>query len=212
MLLSEAQAKDQLVSDYFVLRETIDAIELYQVLLTKWAQHINLVGPATLNHFWERHVLDSAQILHVVDPDTVSIVDIGSGAGLPGLILAKILQDQSRPTDLTLIEMSAKRCGFLREATRALNVVVSIEQKKIELVKAVPVSLVTARAFAPLNKLLDHAHPWAALGARLVFLKGQDVQREIDEASTTWSFQSKVTPSSTRSNGCMVEISNLKRL
>ena len=212
MLLSEAQAKNELVSNYFVSRETIAALELYQALLIKWAQHINLVGPTTLNHFWERHILDCAQILQNIEPDTGTIVDMGSGAGLPGLIIARILQDQSRPIDMTLIEMSAKRCGFLREASRTLNVNVTIEQKKIELVAPVPVHLVTARAFAPLAKLLEHAHPWAELGARLVFLKGQDIQREIDEASTNWAFQSKVNPSSTKSNGCMIEISDLKRL
>jgi 16S rRNA (guanine527-N7)-methyltransferase len=209
---SETRARDRLMSDYNVSRETMDNIDRYRLLVLKWAKHINLVGPSTLTHFWARHALDSAQLLTVAGHTTSKLVDFGTGAGLPGLIVAALLRDTSADSHVTLVEVSAKRCGFLREASRALGVNVSIVQEKIEAVPAFSTDLVTARAFAPLDMLLSYASPWADLGARVVFFKGGDVQHEIDQASTSWTFQSRIKTSVTDSRGCMVEILNLKRL
>lgn len=207
---SETRAKEQLISDFNVSRETCEALGRYQTLLDKWAGQINLVGASTLSHFWERHVLDCAQILLVANNETATLADFGSGAGLPGLILACILRDRTASAHATLIEVSGKRCGFLREAARALEVSVSIRQEKIEVCTPLGVDLVTARAFAPLRKLLGYAYPWAEKGAHLIFLKGEDVQRELEEASTNWSFQSRVTQSLTDSRGCLLEIVDLQ--
>ena len=212
MTTSEENARQRFQLDYNVSRETMDTLEHYRILLLKWGKQINLVGPSTLNHFWERHVLDCAQIFSVAGEGNCRIADFGSGAGLPGLVLAALLADRGVDYEVALIEVSGKRCGFLREAARALGTKVNILQEKIENVEPLAVQLVTARAFAPLVKLLDYAYPWSKLGARLVFLKGEDVQREIDEASTNWSFQSRINPSVTDSRGCVVEISHLKRL
>jgi 16S rRNA (guanine527-N7)-methyltransferase len=195
-----------------VSRETMEALERYKLLLVKWSKQINLVGPSTLKHFWERHALDCAQVFQIIGPEVRRIADFGSGAGLPGLILAALLADRGDNYEVTLVELSGKRCAFLREAARALNVKVTIVQEKIETVDAVSVDLVTARAFAPLDKLLNYAHEWAEKGARIVFLKGEDVQREIDEASTNWAFRSKINTSVTDARGCVLEISDLKRL
>jgi 16S rRNA (guanine527-N7)-methyltransferase len=120
------------------------------------------------------------------------------------------MQDREPNARATLVELSAKRCGFLREAARTLEVSVSIIQDKIEQTQPTAVDLVTARAFAPLDKLLRYAYPWSKLGADLIFLKGEDVQREIDEASTNWAFRSRVTKSITDSRGCLLEIFNLR--
>jgi 16S rRNA (guanine527-N7)-methyltransferase len=212
MSVSEESARLRFETDFSVSRETMDSFERYRLLLVKWAKQINLVGPSTLTHFWERHVLDCAQVMHIAGPESRTIVDFGSGAGLPGLILAALLPEKAANAHVTLIELSGKRCGFLREAARTLNVKVTIIQDKIEIVEAFPVDLITARAFAPLDKLLDYAHAWADKGARIVFLKGEDVQREIDQASTKWSFQSRINTSVTDSRGCVVEILDLKRI
>lgn len=209
---SEQRAYDRLMSDFNVSRETMDRLEQYRNLVLKWGTRINLVGPSTLAHFWQRHALDSAQLLTVAGETTTKLVDFGTGAGLPGLIIAALLQDRHQDNHVTLVEVSGKRCGFLREASRALSVKASIVQEKIELVPAFGVDLVTARAFAPLEKLLGYASPWADLGARIIFFKGGDVQHEIEQASTSWAFQSRINTSVTDSRGCIVEILNLTRL
>jgi 16S rRNA (guanine527-N7)-methyltransferase len=208
----EQAAKERLVADFNVSRETLECFERYQALLIKWAGQINLVGPSTLSHFWERHMLDSAQVLPVAGNNTLTLADFGTGAGLPGLVLARLLKDQNDASHVTLVEVSGKRCGFLREAARALDVSVTIIQEKIEDTKPFGVDIITARAFAPLEKLLGYSLPWMQLGARALFLKGEDVQHEIDQASTNWSFQSRVTQSLTDSRGCVLEITNLQRL
>lgn len=207
MLDSEFAAKEMLAKRLIVSRETIWALERYKALLEKWSARINLVGPSTLPHFWQRHILDSAQILLHLDEMPPSLMDFGSGAGLPGLVLARLLADRTDgQARVTLIEASNKRCGFLREAARALEVQVDNVCAKIEHVAAFPCNIVTARAFAPLHLLLDHAKPWADLGARLFFLKGDDVQSEIEKASTKFAFRSKLHPSLTDPHGCCLEI------
>jgi 16S rRNA (guanine527-N7)-methyltransferase len=209
--LNEDQARDKLVSDFNVSRETMDALERYRLLIMKWAKQINLVGPSTLTHFWERHALDSAQILPIAGTNISRLADFGTGAGLPGLILAALFHDIGHRVQITLVEASGKRCGFLREAARTLGVEVTILNEKIETVAPFPIDLVTARAFAPLEKLLAYASPWMDLGARAIFFKGEDVQSEIEQASTNWTFQSRINTSVTDSRGCVVEILNLKR-
>jgi 16S rRNA (guanine527-N7)-methyltransferase len=210
MSAAEVRAKEILQTEFNVSRETLLDFEGYEALLKKWAKQINLIGPSTVTHFWSRHVLDCAQVLPLAGPNVVTAADFGTGAGLPGLILARLLQDQSPKAHMILVEASAKRCGFLREAARLLGVATTIINDKIEITPAQPVNLVTARAFAPLDKLLAFAYPWAGLQARLIFFKGEDVQREIDEASTNWAFQSRVTQSITDSRGCLVEILDLR--
>jgi 16S rRNA (guanine527-N7)-methyltransferase len=212
MSSDEFRAREKLQSDYSVSRETMSALDAYEALLKKWAKQINLVGPSTIQSFWQRHALDSAQILTISGPGTSRIADFGSGAGLPGLILAALIADKQPDHLVTLVESSAKRCGFLREASRVLGVKTAIQHIKIEALAPVTVDFVTARAFAPLDKLLNYAQPWAQKGARIIFLKGADVQQEIDEASTSWSFQAHIKTSVTDSRGCVLEILNLQRL
>jgi 16S rRNA (guanine527-N7)-methyltransferase len=206
----EGLAKQALIDRFNVSRETVHALESYEELIRKWANQINLIGPSTIKHFWSRHILDCAQLLPLVGGNIKSVADFGTGAGLPGLIIARLLQDQVPDSRVVLVEASAKRCGFLREAARTLGVNVVILQTKIEDTPPQSADIVTARAFAPLHRLLGYSYPWAELGARLIFFKGEDVEREIKEASTNWSFQSIITPSVTDSRGCLIEISSLQ--
>jgi 16S rRNA (guanine527-N7)-methyltransferase len=209
---SEELARKTLEEDYSVSRETLILLENYQNLLIKWAKQINLVGQSTIAHFWQRHILDCAQILPFTGGPISTFADFGTGAGLPGLILASLLRDQGGSYRGQLIEASSKRCGFLREAARVLQVDVTIHHQKIETVTPFRVDLITARAFAPLSKLLEYSYPWASQGARLIFFKGDDVQSELREASTSWAFQSRINTSVTDSRGCLVEITNLVRI
>lgn len=200
-----ADVQALLVSDYGVSRETIDRFEAYQAILIKWALRINLVGASTLSAFWDRHILDSAQILPFAHPKARTWVDFGSGAGFPGLVLAAMLHD--RPDNkVTLIEASTKRCGFLREAARAMQVHVEIVNDKLENVAARPVDVITARAFTALDRLLSYAEPWQGPHTQSLFPKGEEVSAELAQASTNWLFKSTIHPSVSDVRGCIVEI------
>lgn len=193
-----------------VSRETHDRLEAYRSLLARWAPRINLVGSSTLDQFWDRHVLDSAQLLEAVGPDARRWVDVGTGAGFPGLVIAALLA--GRPdAHVLLVEPNLKRAAFLREAARLLAAAVTVEARKIEDVAPLARDVFTARAFAPLTRLLPVAAHWAAAGARIVLLKGADVQAELDQASTDWRFTAIVTPSQSDPRGCILELEDLTR-
>ena len=209
--MTDEQARIWLEAHLRVSRETLARLEAYRVLLEKWSARINLVGPATLPHFWVRHVVDSAQLVPVAGPSAKTWLDVGSGAGLPGLVVA-ILIDDIPEAAVTLIEPSAKRCAFLREAARATGARVRVIEAKIEAVEAFPVDVVTARAFTSLRNLLASSQPWMALGARALFLKGADLGTEIAEASTFARFETKVHPSPSDPRGCVVEVSEVQRV
>lgn len=194
-----------LMLDYGVSRETIDRFLAYQAILSKWAPRINLVGASTLGSFWDRHILDSAQILPLASPEAKTWVDFGSGAGFPGLVIAALIQ----PLDgaqVTLIEASTKRCGFLREAARAMEVKVEIVNDKLENVMPRPVDIITARAFTALDRLLAYANPWQGSQTQALFPKGGEVSAELEQASTNWIFKSTIHPSVSDARGCIVEI------
>jgi len=194
-----------LMSHYNVSRETIERFEAYQTILERWAPRINLVGASTLTAFWDRHILDSAQILPLAAPDARSWVDFGSGAGFPGLVIAALLQARGG-SNVTLIEASTKRCGFLREAARAMQVGVNIVNDKLENVKAHRVDVITARAFTALDRLLAYGAPWQGPHTQALFPKGEEVSGELAQASTKWLFKSTIHPSVSDARGCIVEI------
>ena len=194
-----------LMSDYGVSRETIERFLAYQAILTKWAPRINLVGASTLGSFWDRHILDSAQILPLARAEARSWVDFGSGAGFPGLVIAALFQPLNGG-QVTLIEASTKRCGFLREAARAMQVQVDIINDKLENVKPRPVDIITARAFTALDRLLAYAEPWQGPQTQALFSKGEEVSSELAQASTNWLFKSTIHPSLSDARGCIIEI------
>lgn len=196
-----------------VSRETQERLRDYQVILARWQERINLVGPATLGTFWDRHVLDCAQIWALA-PDCRAWLDVGSGAGLPGLIIASL--GANTQTHVTMVESSTKRCAFLREAARVLGVAdaVTILPAKIEDVdfaKLVPPpQVMTARAFTALSRLLEIGAPLVRQGTTLLLPKGHDVGREIEEASIRWHFTARRHPSLTDPAATVLEINDLQ--
>jgi 16S rRNA (guanine527-N7)-methyltransferase len=204
----QAQAQGWLQDNLNVSRETLDKLEAYSALLVKWAPKINLIGTSTIETLWTRHIIDSAQLLWIAGPAALRWVDFGSGAGLPGLIIA-ILLSETPASEVTLVEPSAKRCAFLREAARRCGAKIIIMEQKIEEVEARAVDIVTARAFAPLDALLAHTYPWLQFGGKALFPKGQDVQREQALASTNWAFRHKLHTSLTDARGCILEVEGL---
>jgi 16S rRNA (guanine527-N7)-methyltransferase len=188
-----------------VSRETQERLAAYVALLTKWNAKINLVGPATLPDVWRRHILDSAQIHDRVAGAGV-LVDLGSGAGLPGLILAILGGPQ-----VHLIESDARKCAFLHEAARVTGTAIAIHNKRIEAAPSIEADIVTARALAPLAQLLDHAVRFLKPAGKCVFLKGARGVDELTEARKTWHMSVTERPSRSDPSGVILEVESPAR-
>ncbi len=189
-----------------VSRETLARLEVYAALLIRWSARINLVGRNTLVDLWRRHILDSAQ-LHSVVPDSArSVVDLGSGAGLPGLVLA-ILGVRGAE----LIEADSRKCAFLREAARITEVDVTIRPCRIQAVPPHPVDVVTARACAPLERLLGLAEQFLADKTECLFLKGERVEDELTLARKRWTMTATLCQSVSDPRGVVLRLQQVAR-
>jgi 16S rRNA (guanine527-N7)-methyltransferase len=183
-------------------------LERYRALLGQWNEVMNLVGPATLPDFWNRHAWDSAQLLQL-DPKAATWADLGAGAGLPGAVLA-ILGKGREGFHVHLVESMAKRCRFLAEVVEELALPATIHNARAENLK-LAVDSVTARACAPLHRLLGYARPYLQAGATGWFLKGQDVASELEEATRYWKFKAEIVPSLSDARGRIVRVRRLGR-
>jgi 16S rRNA (guanine527-N7)-methyltransferase len=216
-----------------VSRETLARLATYEDLLRRWQRAINLVAPSTLDAIWHRHFADSAQLAPLA-PTARTWVDLGSGAGFPGLVVAILLAGEpslraaGRPSApptkevglarITLIESNARKCAFLREVVRATHlagsVSVDILSTRIETATTQaslqPPDVVSARAVAPLDKLFALAAPLFASSTIGLFLKGRDVAAELQAAEKLWNFQSELVPSRTARDARIVVVRKLE--
>jgi 16S rRNA (guanine527-N7)-methyltransferase len=193
-----------------VSRETEERLDRYVALLREWQPKTNLVAPSTVPSIWIRHVADSLQLLELA-PSGKRWIDLGSGGGFPGIVLACALADQNDAA-VHLVERNAKKAAFLREALRVTGGRGTVHLADIEnFVDSHPpaADYITARALAPLNVLLGLAAPLIAQGAKALFLKGQDVEAELTESTKYWTVQAKLHPSRTSADGRIVEIDQL---
>lgn len=184
-------------------------MERYRLLLEDWNGRLNLVGPSAMAAFWSRHALDSAQLIRLA-PEARRWADLGTGAGLPGVVLAILLKD--RPgAEVHLVESLAKRCRFLSEVVSELGLPARVHNARAEDVK-IEVEVVTARAVAALPKLLGFAEPWLKRGARGLFLKGQAAEAELAEARAAgWRLDASLIESQSDPDGRIVDIRSAKR-
>ncbi len=183
-------------------------LERFRELLADWNERMNLVGPATLEVFWSRHAWDSAQLL-LLAPDALTWADLGAGAGLPGVVLA--ILGKGRPGfHVDLVESMSKRCKFLSEAVSALDLPATVRHDRAENLD-LSVDIVTARACAPLSRLLGYARPYLRRGATGLFLKGQDVVADMHEATIYWDYDAEVIPSLSDPRGRIVRVRRLGR-
>jgi 16S rRNA (guanine527-N7)-methyltransferase len=189
-----------------VSRETLARLERYAELLKKWNRRINLVGRGTIDDLWRRHMLDSAQLLPLIPDSAGSLVDLGSGAGFPGLVLAICGVE-----NVHLIESDRKKCAFLREVARETATPVTIHNKRIEEIESFQVDIVTSRALAPLPKLLDMAARFAEKHSILLFLKGKHVDRELTDAAKEWNIEADQIPSRTDPEGMILRLEAISR-
>lgn len=189
-----------------VSRETMARLEVFEALLRQWQKTINLVGSRTLDDVWRRHFLDSGQLCRLISkPGT--IVDIGSGGGFPGLVIAIMTG-----AHVTLIEADQRKAAFLREASRLTSATTDVIASRSEAIPATPADVATARAVAPLSKLLTLAEPWVRPGGRCYFLKGGSVEAELTDAKTLWDIAYDLTPSLSDPSGVIVCVKELRRV
>ena len=200
-----------LLERFNVSRESRSRLATYVALLLSWQERINLIGPSTASQVWERHIADSLQLIALLPGHTRIIADLGSGAGIPGLIVAIATGHHVR-----LYESNGKKCAFLREAIRQTGAPATIYQTRIEEIGAAmndpAADVVLARAFAPLDRLLDYSAPFFAVGAIGLFHKGQDVELELTQATKCWKLSYRTHPSAIDSNGIILEVTEAHRV
>lgn len=194
-----------------VSRETFEDLKQFETAFRRWSSRINLSAPSTLQHFWSRHVLDSAQLLRLAAPSN-KWVDLGSGGGFPGAVLAVLLKEYEG-AGIVLVESNRKKAAFLQSVLGALKTPSRILPTRIEDAYSLAgdADIVTARALAPLPLLLELAEPWLARGARGLFHKGRDFRAELANCGDGWKFDLVEHRSFVDDQSVILEISGLER-
>lgn len=184
-------------------------LTVFLARLTEANEVMNLVGPDSIPDFWNRHAWDSAQLLAIA-PDALTWADLGAGAGFPGVVLAILLK--GRPgAHVWLIDSLGKRCRFLQTIVDALDLPATVINGRAE-DHAVEVDVVTARAVAPMEKLLGYAQGYIRAGAQAVFLKGEKAEAELLEARKVWHLEAELTVSRSDPRGRIVTVRSLRRV
>ena len=213
MALSRVDTPDEFQARFGISRATREKLETYEALLKRWQKTINLVAPSTLDEIWHRHFADSAQLWQHRPANARTCLDLGSGAGFPGLVLA-IMAAETGGTRHILVESDSRKAAFLREVARETRVAVDILCMRIESVethaKVGVADCVTARALAPLSRLVEIAAPYFASSTLGLFLKGREVAAEVEKAAQDWQFAFELIPSVTEEGGRVVLLKALK--
>ncbi len=187
-----------------VSRETRDRLEVYADLLIRWTQKINLVAKTTIPDLWTRHFVDSAQLAPLIT-NRPRIIDVGTGAGFPGLVLA--IMDLG---SVILVESDKRKAAFLREVARQTQTDVRIIADRVESVRE-HADIITARAFAPLPRLLDLTQNLVDNETQYLLLKGQDIDEELTQATTSWNMTVERRPSRTDPRGVILQLTQVQR-
>lgn len=205
----EAKAREALVSTGLVSRETLALLDRYVELLRQWQLRTNLIAPSTLDEIWSRHILDSAQLLQI-RPEARNWIDLGSGGGLPGLVLGCAMKEAMG--HVQLVESNGKKASFLRHVATSLQLPCTIHAERIEacIPKLSKPDVVTARALADLDTLLGLASSLLKKGAVGLFLKGRDHELELTRALENWHFSYVLHKSVTDPHARVIEIKDFR--
>jgi 16S rRNA (guanine527-N7)-methyltransferase len=203
--MTEDEARSWVEASFDVSRETMAALDRFVAFLREEAGRQNLISAATLDHIWNRHVADSAQLLRFVVDSEASWIDLGSGAGFPGLIVAALHQGP-----VTLVEQRRLRVDFLRHAAGVLGVDVEIVAAKAEGLPARPLDVISARAFAPLGKLLDLGTRFSTEKSLWVLPKGRSAESELEAVRASWQGEFRLEPSLTDADARIILASGVK--
>ncbi|MTJ82971.1 MAG: 16S rRNA (guanine(527)-N(7))-methyltransferase RsmG [Telmatospirillum sp.] len=199
---------DDLVRILPFTADSRDRLMAYADLLVKWQARINLIGPATVGDLWRRHILDSAQLFSHLPGGPV--LDLGSGAGFPGLVLA-ILKGPSPEPFVHLVESDGRKGAFLREAIRITGAPAVLHSQRIEVLPAFPVAAITARALAPLSQLLELAEKFLLPNVQCLFLKGRSADEELTGATKDWMMTVERIPSLADPSGLILHLKGVHR-
>ena len=197
-----------LVGGESVSRETFQKLEQLSALIIKWTKSINLISPNSIPEIWDRHIIDSAQIYQIAPPDWTNWVDLGSGGGLPALVIA-ILDQERRP--ITLIESDQRKCLFLNTAKRELDLNLVVVNRRIEMTDLGNFDVMSARALAPLSDLMTYAVQYLSGDGKAILPKGARFQEELDLAAQDWQFDLTQHPSETSPESRILEVSRIRR-
>jgi 16S rRNA (guanine527-N7)-methyltransferase len=196
-----------MTTDQGVSRETYSALNAFAALLLRWNRTVNLISRRDEPDLWPRHISDSLQLVPLIPPGTQRGIDLGSGAGFPGLVLSIATRI---PFDL--IEADLRKAAFLRESARTTGAPATVHPVRAEAATVPPAPLVTARALAPLPDLLSLAAPFLASGGTCLFLKGANASSELTAAAAEWHMRVERVPSQTAPDACILRISDIARV
>ena len=199
--------KSAVIKKYNLNRKQIDLIDSYILKLTKSNQTHNLVGPSTIDVAWDRHINDSLQLSEFILKKNASIIDIGTGAGLPGWILHIFGH-----SNILLIDSKIKKINFIKEFAHEQNLAIKTICTRVEKIKNQKFDFIICRAFAPFEKLLDYSRLFIKKNTSLLFLKGRSVKKEIHDAKKTFSFEYDLYPSQSEGDGHVLKINKYKKL
>jgi 16S rRNA (guanine527-N7)-methyltransferase len=207
--MNEDEARERLVGELGVSRETLDRLELFVNHLTAESGRQNLVSRASLENVWSRHILDSAQLLRFAPRSAGSWLDLGAGAGFPGLIIAALRPDMA----VAMVEARRLRVAFLEAAADILQLRrdTIISCAKVEQVEAAPFDVISARAFAPLERLLGLGERFATAKTRWILPKGKNAKTELDAAESLWQGSFRIEPSLTDADAGIIVAEGVRR-
>lgn len=194
-----------------VSRETFDKLQAFEALVRRWNPAINLVSKASLSSLWARHIADSAQVFALCPAGAAIWADLGSGGGFPGLVVALIAQQLRPDLRVTLVESDMRKATFLRQASQALDVPVTVLSERIEAIPALHADVLSARALAGLPQLLEFAARHLKPEGVAIFPKGARFADELSEARPLWDFDVDTRPSLSEGGAAILVIRNLKR-
>jgi 16S rRNA (guanine527-N7)-methyltransferase len=197
--------------DLGVSRETQERLDAYAALLKKWNTRINLVSRSSLDHLWTRHILDSAQLLELAGENVGKWVDLGSGGGFPGLVVAIIGAERRLPIHCTLIESDARKSAFLRTVIRETGVNATVITERIESVPPQTADVVSARALADLSTLLGYAMRHMNPTGHALLPKGENWRKEVEIARSKWQFNYKIAKSKTETGPVILSVTGVAR-
>lgn len=186
--------------------DVLSKLQIYQTLLLKWQNALNIVSQSTIQNSWDRHFIDSAQLAKLIDKPIPRVVDVGSGGGFPGLVLAMMIDGEFH-----LIESDKKKCIFLSEVSRETKTKVIIHNDRIETSSISEVDYITSRACASVSQLLEWTENLVSHETKCLFLKGKKYSIEIDEAKKDWHFHVNIHPSITDAESAILELSHIRQ-
>lgn len=211
-MLDRPFSKDRFSEIFDVSRETMDQLGHYVGLIEKWNRSINLVSKSTIDDIWHRHIADSAQLFKLSDAQNEEVwLDIGSGGGLPGIVISILSNESQVLRKIVLVESDSRKCAFLRTVVRDLGLSIEIIEDRIENVLPIGADIISARAFTRLNELLCYTQQHGTEHVRCLFLKGKSHLTELTEAKESWNISVESIPSLTDSSARVLKIKEISR-